>query len=102
MTGNVQSPPENVNLVYRKVGKTHVFSTEGARGLVHVGSVDRENAFNSVIPALSKHITAAYEREASYTCEMSYSDFVQHLDEANSLSAGFVEFRLDHAGKCCH
>lgn len=86
--------PEHVELAYRVVGKTHVFSSKGINGLVHVGSHDREKAFRDVIPALNKHVSHAYGCEAAYKSTISYADFCKHLKGEDDILGGFVTFTL--------
>jgi hypothetical protein len=89
--------PQSVALVYRVVGNTHVFSSNGIKGLVHVGSHDREKAFHSVMGALNKHVTHVYGCEATYRCEMSYDQFVKHVDAQDDITGNFFEVVLDQA-----
>ena len=72
--------PHSVALVYRLVGDTHVFSSSGIKGLVHVGSHDREKAFHSVMTALNKHVSHAYGCEATYSCAIGYDEFCRHVE----------------------
>lgn len=89
--------PTSVSLVYRMVGATHVFSSKGINGLVHVGSDNREDAFRGVMTALNKHVTHAYGCEATYSCAMTYEQFSDHLDRDNDIAANFLELTLDQA-----
>lgn len=88
--------PETVALVYRIVGDTHVFQSKGIKGLVHVGSHDRETAFHNVMDALNQHVTEAYRCEAVYKCTMSYPQFVANID-AHKISGRFISLTLDRA-----
>ena len=89
--------PQSVALIYRIVGSTHVFSSQGIRGLVHVGSHDREKAFYDVMKALNGHVETAYGCEATYKCTISYDDFCSHVDVENDISGNILEVRLDKA-----
>lgn len=102
MSGITHSPPQSVALVYRVVGKTHVFASDNLRGLVHVGSHDRETAFNDVISALNDHVTNAYKCEAAYRCETTYEEFCEHLDAENDLAGAFISLTLDRPEQHCH
>jgi len=95
MKNGVQIAPSSVELVYRVVGETHVFSSREILGLLHIGSVDRKTAFTNVISRLSKHVTAAYNCSAAYKCEMSYDEFAQHIDAENDMSGNFLTLKLD-------
>lgn len=52
--------PDHVNLVYRKVGKTHVIASKGIVGLVHVAHHDLAAAVRNAMTALSTHISRVY------------------------------------------
>jgi hypothetical protein len=95
MAYNGHNIPATVELVYRKVGNTHVFSSRGIQGLVHVGSSDRETAFHDVIACLKDHVKAAYGCDVSYHCEMSYDQFAQHIDADNDILGSFLTVKLD-------
>jgi hypothetical protein len=93
--------PESVELVYRLVGNTHVFSSKGIKGLVHVGSHDREKAFNDSIECLGRHVSFAYQCEAAYTCTMDYDQFTAHVDADNDIVGNFLTMTLaSHASTC--
>lgn len=89
------SAPEVVELVYRVVGKTHVFTSRGMQGLVHVGSSDRKTAYELVIEALNQHAKVAYDAEVKYKSEFEYEEFAQHLDGGASMRANFLTMTLD-------
>lgn len=89
--------PEVVELVYRVVGNTHVFSSRGIQGLVHVGSRDRKTAYESVVDGLNRHVAEAYGTHARYNCEYSYEQFAQHLDNDAGILSNFLTMKLDHA-----
>jgi hypothetical protein len=87
--------PENVEIAYRVVGRTHVFSTKGINGLLHVGSRDQETAFAKVIPTLNSHVSNAYGCEVAYRCTVDYKTFRKHLEQDSDISANFLRFKLD-------
>lgn len=93
--------PNNVELIYRVVGKTHVFSSKGIRGLVHIGSHDRQEAFTNVIESLGAHVSAAYGCEAAYKCAISYTQFEEHIDADNDIAGNFLIARLDETSTTC-
>lgn len=101
MESGMQIVPNSVELVYRVVGETHVFSSKGILGLLHIGSVNRKTAFTNVISRLSKHVTAAYNCPAAYKCEMSYDEFAQHVDAENDISGNFLTLKLDEQAMAC-
>ena len=74
----IKVPPEQVTLVYREVGKTHVFTARELRGF-HVGSCDRKFAFEHAFSALSEHVSRLYDCRAEYTSLLSYEQFENHL-----------------------
>ena len=96
--GNV---PENVEIAYRVVGGTHVFSSKGIEGLLHVGSKDRRDAFERVIPALNTHVAEAYGCEVAYVGTVNYDEFASHVDGGEDILANFLNFRLDRTLAAC-
>jgi hypothetical protein len=89
--------PESVEIVYRLVGGTHVFSSKGITGLVHVGSHDRAKAFESVLPALNMHVGDAYGCKASYKFVISYSQFEHHVAADDDIVGNFLTLTLDQS-----
>ncbi len=87
--------PEVVELVYRVVGNTHVFSSRGIHGLVHVGSCDRKTAYLGVVEGINLHVSEAYGTEARYKCEYSYDQFSQHVDHDSGVLSNFLTMKLD-------
>ena len=96
------SVPESVEILYRMVGATHVFSSNGIKGVLQVGNYDQEQAFNAVIPALNKHISYAYNCEAAYKLSTTYVDFVAHLEDKMLLDSNFLTVVLDSQSELCH
>lgn len=47
--------PEEVTLIYRKVGATHVFTAEGFPGF-HIGSSRLATAYKEALGALGEHV----------------------------------------------
>jgi hypothetical protein len=88
--------PEVVELVYRVVGNTHVFSSRGIQGLVHIGSHDRKTAYENVVTGLNKHVAETCGADVSYKCEYSYEEFAQHVDNERGLVGNFLTMKLDH------
>ena len=78
MTERNTVPPEQVTLVYREVGKTHVFTARELRGF-HIGSADRKFAFEHAFAALSEHVSRLYDCKAQYQSILSYQEFEKHL-----------------------
>jgi len=95
MEHNNQNVPELVELVYRVVGNTHVFTSRGIQGLVHVGSADRKTAFHDVMTCLKAHVRETYGCDVSYTCDTTYDDFAQHIDADNNIMGNFLTLKLD-------
>jgi hypothetical protein len=95
MEHNHGGAPEAVELVYRVVGNTHVFSSRGIRGLVHTGSHDRKTAFDRVMKCLNGHVKHVYGDDVRYHADMSYDEFAGHLDNDTNISANFLTLHLD-------
>jgi len=88
-------PPEAVNMLYRRLGDTHVFSSTGIKGLVHVGSEDRERGFRDAFAALGEHVSHLCGEPASYRPAESYAEFSRLLAREGSLSGHVIEARLE-------
>lgn len=85
--------PNHVDLVYRKVGKTHVLASKGISGLVHVAHPELKEAVRCAMSALSAHISRVYNVDVCYV-----------LDNEDSLNndrqcsdVGVIGARIDHA-----
>lgn len=90
-----QTVPEVVELVYRTVGNTHVFSSRGIQGLVHVGSADLKTAFTDVMSCLKSHVNETYGCTVSYTCDTTYEEFAQHIATDSNIMGNFLTLKLD-------
>lgn len=79
------SPPQQVTLVYRNLGITHVFIAEEFRGF-HVGGATLRDAMDNAIYALGKHITAVYglKTPAQYTLRGTFDEFESQLQDADA------------------
>lgn len=85
--------PDSVEIAYRIVGDTHVFTAnKGIKGMVHVGSVNREHAFESAISALTAHVAIAYGVSAKYATQISYEEFCQHADDPLDICGNLLIF----------
>jgi hypothetical protein len=93
-----RNPPNHVDLVYRQVGSTHIFSTKAITGLIHVGDDDLETAYDLVIKALNLHVTNVYGVETHYVHPVKFSDFASKV--ANGRGE-LVEVVLDQTGAAC-
>ena len=99
---NSANIPEEVGIVYRSAGSTHVFTSKGIKGLVHCGSSDLEDAFNQVIACLNHHVSEVYNCEVEYKSQMSFEEFSQHLASDNDILANFLTLTLDSKSAACH
>jgi hypothetical protein len=84
------SPPSQVTLVYREVGKTHVFTAIECRGL-HVGSKDLKDAFENAIDALGQHVSLLYKSNVEYEAEITFEEFLDHMKRGSSLAGNIVK-----------
>lgn len=87
--------PNHVDLVYRKIGDTHVFASKGIRGLVHVGHTDLMTAIREVIAALNVHVKKTYGVDARYVCNES-------IEDVGIPSVNTKLYRLDRENHACH
>lgn len=71
-------PPSEVNLIYRNVGRTHVFTAMELPGF-HIGSSQLEHAFNKATEALNEHVSKLYRCEATYQLEFKYEAFLAQI-----------------------
>jgi len=81
----ISLPPQEVTLVYRNLGMTHVFFAEEFHGL-HVGGQTLREALDNAIYALGKHITLLYglSTPAQYALQGTADDFESQLRDANA------------------
>lgn len=95
MIARTHGAPAVVELVYRVVGNTHVFSSHGIKGLVHTGSYDRKVAFERVMLCLNDHVKSVYGDDVHYHADLNYDEFSRHLDSERDITANFLTLRLD-------
>ena len=88
------APPDHVTLVYREVGKTHVFTAQGLKGF-HVGSCTLDAAFKLALTALGEHVSLLCGREVKYEAATALRDFKQHLKGDDILAPFVVANRLE-------
>jgi hypothetical protein len=76
----IANPPREITLVYRPVGKSHVFTATGPnmKGF-HISSPHLRVAFDLAPVALGKHVGLIYGVPARYEIEHSFDDFAGHL-----------------------
>lgn len=75
------SAPENVGILYRKAGETHVLASDGCRGLVHAGSSDPRQCHELFIDALQAHVLKTYGAEALYEHETDADAFLATISD---------------------
>jgi hypothetical protein len=89
------TPPQEVTLVYRPVGPTHVFTANGPEmSGFHISHPDRKVAFELAGDALGKHVKLIYGVDAEYEFDRSFADFESHLK--GEISANQVKARIAH------
>jgi hypothetical protein len=71
------APPE-IELVYERIGNSHVFTAPTVGGFYY-GSSSLEKTFNEAAHALSLHISRMYKVDARYSLGSSLSAFEDHL-----------------------
>jgi|ERR1700682_1140903 len=86
------TPPEEITLVYRPVGPSHVFTANGpGMSGFHISHPYRKVAFDLAVDALGKHVALLYGVDApQYEFDRSYEDFEAHLKveiEGNQVTA---------------
>jgi hypothetical protein len=83
-------PPTEVNLIYRNVGKTHVFTALELPGF-HIGSSKLEHVFKQATDALNEHVSRLYKCDAKYQIEFTYEAF--RVQVGKSTGKNFVARR---------
>ena len=71
-------PPKEIELVYRQVGSSHVFTAPSIEGFYY-GSASLETTFNEAAEALSMHVSRMFRVEAQYRLGVSFAAFKDHL-----------------------
>jgi hypothetical protein len=88
-------PPEEITLVYRPVGPSHVFTANGPEmSGFHISHPHRKVAFELAVEALGKHVALIYGVDTQYELERSYDDFETHL--RNEIEGNQVTARIAH------
>jgi len=89
------TPPEEITLVYRLVGPSHVFTANGPEmSGFHISHPNLKVAFDLAGKALGKHVSLIYRVDAQYEFERSFADFESHLK--CGISANQVKARITH------
>lgn len=70
--------PAEVNLIYRNVGKTHVFTALELPGF-HIGSSQLAHVFHQATAALNEHVSKLCKCEAKYKLDYSYEGFLAQI-----------------------
>jgi hypothetical protein len=75
-----QSPkiPEDVGLLYRPVGRSHVFSAPDLPGF-QIGHPDLQLALEGICPALSSHLSATHGVPLRYELAGDYMLFLARI-----------------------
>jgi hypothetical protein len=73
------SAPAEVNLIYRNVGRTHVFTALELPGF-HIGSSMLEHVFQHATAALNEHVSKLCDCEATYKLDYSYEGFLAQIE----------------------
>jgi hypothetical protein len=75
-----QTPPQEIILVYRPVGKSHVFTSASPdMSGFHMSHPSLQCAFELASFGLGKHVSEMYGCEAAYKVEGNFEDFEAHL-----------------------
>jgi Na+-transporting NADH:ubiquinone oxidoreductase subunit NqrB len=70
------SPPDEIILVYRQVGRLHVFTAVGSEmSGFHISHPDLKTAFYLAGAALGRHVVLIYGVEPQYEFERLFDDF---------------------------
>lgn len=79
------TPPREITLVYKPVGKSHVFTATGSKMKgFHISSPDRKRAFDLAGVALGRHVGLVYGvQTVRYEILNSYDEFEAHVGGIN-------------------
>ncbi|MBI2713644.1 MAG: hypothetical protein HYX37_04220 [Rhizobiales bacterium] len=88
--GRLATPPDEITLVYRPVGQSHVFTAaEPEMSGFHISSPYLEVAFGLASIGLGGYVSKLYGIEAEYEIQCSFKEFEDHLKGKSTL-ANFV------------
>src|SRR5262245_15917673 len=84
-TIEVKQPPDEITLVYRNLGMTHVFIAQEFRGF-HVGGPTLREALDTAIHSLGKHVSLLYglTTPVEYQLQGTLGDFEDLLLDADA------------------
>ncbi len=91
MTRATVCPPETVQVLYKRAGQTHVFTSPDLNGL-HIGNSDLEAAFKLIVDAISALVEADTGATTAYKFDMSFEEFETSIRP--SQDGGVVDFNL--------
>lgn len=83
------TPPVEVTLVYREVGKTHVFTAPDLHGF-HIGSSVLKNAYEQAVIALGQHVSRVFDCNVAYRMDRSFKEFESLLKKDDEFAGNFV------------
>lgn len=85
-----------VTMSYRRLGTTHVFSSIGIEGLVHVGHHDMHHAYRAAGEALALHLSVIGDARVVCRPVKSFDEFVSAIADPELLGS-FVDFEVAEA-----
>jgi len=77
--GKNRLPPTEVELIYQRVGDSHVFTAPSIGGFYY-SSTSLDRTFNEAASALGLHISRLYSAAAEYRLSLTLKVFKQHLE----------------------
>lgn len=96
MTRLATPPPDEITLVYRPVGPSHVFTASGPEMCgFHISSPKLKVAFDLARASLGRHVALIYGGAAEYEFEHSFEAFEADLN-GESLCGNIVKARITH------
>jgi hypothetical protein len=93
----IKRPPNEITLVYRNLGMTHVFIADEFAGF-HVGGSSLRGALDNAIHALGKHVALLYDltEPVEYELEGTPDEFEDRVHDANAPLNCSVTARMTH------
>jgi hypothetical protein len=91
----LSNPPAEITLVYRPVGKSHVFTSASPEmSGFHMSHPSLKCAFELASFGLGKHVSELYNCNAAYKVDGNFEDFEAHL-KGDSLRANLIRATLN-------
>ena len=90
-----EAPPDEITLVYRPVGPSHVFTALGAHmSGFHISHPDLKVAYGLAEASLGPHVKLIYGVAVEYEIPMGFEAFSRHIKGHQSLDSNRLTARI--------